>query len=250
MKDFRFIYVVTTSFFWGIVRIPFANHMIANKERYSIERRSRFAYKIMDFMKRRGHVNSDIFGYDNLPKDENYILYSNHQGKYDALGVLLGLKGKPCGMLWEQKSSDRLMARQICGLLDGEPIDLTNGRAMVTSIGNVVSRVRNGLCYLIFPEGGYKDNKNNLQEFKSGCFACSLQTKTPIVPVAIYDSYKGMNGNSLKHVVTQVHYLKSIAYDEYKDLNKKEICELVKSKIAEKLAQIEAGELFTPDFRI
>lgn len=44
-------------------------------------------------------------------------MYANHQGKYDALGIMLA-HPKPCAMLWEEKSADRLVARQVCGLVE------------------------------------------------------------------------------------------------------------------------------------
>ena len=52
------------------------------------------------------------------------------------------------------------------------------------------------------------------------------------------DSYKALNGNSLKKCTTQIHYLTPILYEEYKDLKKTEISELVKSRIQTKLDEI------------
>ena len=74
---------------------------------------------------------------------------------------------------------------------------------------------------------------NTLQEFKSGVFKCAFDAKVPVVPVALVDSYKAMDGNSLKKVTTQIHYLKPIPYDEYKDMKKTELAELVKARIQE-----------------
>ena len=114
------------------------------------------------------------------------------------------------------------MSRQVCGLIDAVVIDLDNNRDKVRAIMDVTRQVKSGRNFLIFPEGGYTDNKNELQEFQAGCFSCSLQTKTPIVPVALFDSYKSMNSNTFK---------------------KKEVAELVKNRIAERMAQIKAGEI-------
>ena len=61
--------------------------------------------------------------------------------------------------------------------------------------------------------------------------------KCPIVPIAIYDTYKVFNVNSLKKVTCEVHYLDPIYYDEYKELSKPEIAALIKSKIQAKLEE-------------
>lgn len=145
-------------------------------------------------------------------------------------------------MLWEKRQADRFLSRQVCGLINGVAIDLTDIRAKVRSIKEVSERVRSGQNFLIFPEGGYGDNHNELQDFFSGCFACSQASKGPIVPVVVYDSYKSMNSNTFEKVKTQVHYLTPIYYDEYKGMKKPEICELVKSRIAAKLEEIKDGE--------
>lgn len=169
-------------------------------------------------------------------------MHPNHQGKYDALGIILAQE-KPCGVLWGKKQAERLMSRQVCGLIDAVVIDLDNNRDKVRAIMDVTRQVKSGRNFLIFPEGGYTDNKNELQEFQAGCFSCSLQTKTPIVPIALFDSYKSMNSNTFERVDTQVHFLKPILYSEYGELKKKEVAKLVKSRIEERMAQIKAGEI-------
>ena len=105
-------------------------------------------------------------------------------------------------------------------------------------IKEIGEEVKNGRKYLIFPEGGYEYNRNTLQKFNAGCFRCSFDSKTPIVPVVLLDSWKAMNSNSLMPCVTQIHYLKPIEYDEYKDLNKTKLSDLVKERIQEKLDEL------------
>ncbi|MDY2888214.1 MAG: 1-acyl-sn-glycerol-3-phosphate acyltransferase, partial [Candidatus Caccosoma sp.] len=103
---------------------------------------------------------------------------------------------------------------------------------------DVANDIKNGKNYLIFPEGYYKDNKNTLQDFHSGCLNVVYQSKCPIVPICLYDTYKVYNVNSLKKVSCEVHYLKPIYYDEYCNLRKHELIKLVKSRIQEKIDEL------------
>ena len=48
-----------------------------------------------------------------------------------------------------------------------------------------------------------------------------------------------MNGNNLKPVTTQLHFLPAIYYEEYQGMNKKEIAQMVKQRIQAKLDEIE-----------
>lgn len=240
MLNLRFKWVVASSLFYVMWAAPKGTYMIKHPEKYTVRQRYNFGLHIVNHMKKRSRTTTDVYGLENLPKENGYILYSNHQGKYDALGILLALQ-EPCGVLWEKKSAERLVARQVCGLVGGVKIDLNDMREKAKAIKEVVDKVKAGMNFLIFPEGGYKDNRNTLQEFFSGCFTCSLATKGPIVPVAVYDSYKSMNSNTFEKVKTQVHFLPPLFYEEYRKMKKPELCELVKSRIQAKLNEIEGG---------
>lgn len=239
MKDLRFVRMVALSIpYSGLYAIPKAEYMIAHKEKYSREQRFLHACRIMEFMRKTSRTTTEVYGLENLPKEGNYIMYPNHQGKYDALSIMPQLPA-PCGVLWEEKKAGMIMASQVSRLVDAVPIDLTDMKAKALAISEVINQVKSGRNFLIFPEGGYADNKNTLQEFNAGCFSCSLRTKTAIVPVVLYDSYKAMNGNNLKPVTTQLHFLPAIYYEEYQGMNKKEIAQMVKQRIQAKLDEIE-----------
>lgn len=88
---------------------------------------------------------------------------------------------------------------------------------------------------IIFPEGGYEDNKNEVQDFLPGAFKCSVRSRTPIIPVVLEDSYKVFGINSLRRIRTEVHFLKPLYYEEYEKLNTTEIARLVRERISEVL---------------
>ena len=58
-----------------------------------------------------------------------------------------------------------------------------------------------------------------------------MKAKVPIIPVALIDSYRAFEEWSLKPVVTQVHFLKAIPYDEYKNMSTAEIASMVRDRI-------------------
>lgn len=238
--NLRFVKVVAGQTFLCLYAIPKAEYMVKHPEKYSYEQRFKLAHTIIDSMRRSSRTKTVSYGLENIPQDSNFVLYSNHQGKYDAIGILLGLN-RPCGVLWAKDTANKPLSGQVCKLLGCVVIDLHDMKDKVRSIKAMTEEIKKGRSYLIFPEGGYDiKNRNEMQEFQSGCFSVSLHTNTPIVPVAIYDSYKAMNSNSFKKVVSQVHYLKPILPEEYAGMKKNELSDLVRGRIAEKLAEIEA----------
>lgn len=238
-KKWRFYYVVASSPLYAAFMIPIANFMIKHPEKFSEEKRYNWAMKMVRHMAKKSKTKTDTFGYENLPEEGGYTLFSNHQGKYDALGIMISHK-KPLAMLWEEKSADRLMARQVRDLAKGKTIRMDDYKGQIKVLNEIANEVHDGRRFLIFPEGGYGNNRNFLQEFKSGCFMAALKSKMPIVPVAIYDSWRAMDTAMPGKVTTQVHYLDAIPYSEYASMKKKEICDLVKDRIEAKMSELRS----------
>lgn len=148
LLNLRFKWVVISSLFYVMYAVPKAEYMLRHPERYTDEEKFAFAMKIVGHMKKRARTETLVYGAENIPDDQGYIMYGNHQGKYDALGILLSLD-RPCGVLWEKKQASRFLSRQVCGLINGVAIDLTDIRAKVRSIKEVSDRVKDGQNFLI-----------------------------------------------------------------------------------------------------
>lgn len=243
ITDLRFGITVASLFFYIFCfAIHKTRYMARHIDRYSTQDLFDFGCDVMNTIRRHARTTTLAFGQENIPDDETVIFYSNHQGKYDALGILLSMGGKPSSVLWEKKKADRILAREMSFLCKAVLIDLETIKGKAQGIIDAIKLINEGNNMLIFPEGKTDPSKKNaLGEFQAGCFACSLKTKTTIVPVAIYDSYKAMNGNSLIHrVTTQVHFLEPIKYEEYCDMSKQEICDMVKKRIEDKMNTLES----------
>ena len=168
-KKLRFFYVVASSPLFAAFVIPIANYMLKHPEKFTDEQRYEWAMKMVRHMAKKSHTSTDTFGKENLPEEGGYTLYSNHQGKYDALGIMIAHE-KPLSMLWEEKSADRPMARQVRDLAKGKTIRFDDYKGQIRVLNEIAQEVSKGAKFLIFPEGGYANNRNFLQEFKSGCF--------------------------------------------------------------------------------
>ncbi len=226
----RLVYVCILSFPFIIYYLWKVWHMERHPAEYSEEACYRFARRMIAIMKRNGRIHTTVYGTENLPAEGGYIMYPNHQGKYDSLGIISSHQ-KPCTVMMDEKRSHLILADQFITLLQGCRIDKTSIKTQVTAIRQVINEVKAGRRYIIFPEGGYYKNKNNVQKFLPGAFKCAMLAKSPIIPVALIDSYKPFGINSLRPVTTQVHFLEPIYYEDYKDLTSKEIAELIRQQI-------------------
>lgn len=234
---FRFYFVIITGILLNLYYLPLMWYYGKHTEKYTEADRYTIGQKLVRLIKKRGGINTITTGTENLPKTGGYIMYSNHQGKYDSLGII-NSHLQPCTVIMDKSTGDELVPGLFVHLLHGKKLDKQDPRQQVEVINQVISEIKDGRRYLIFPEGGYTDNRNHLQEFHSGSFKIPLRTKCPIIPVAIYDSYKPFGENSIGRVTTQVHYLEPIYYDQYKKLKSKELADLVYSKIHKKMLEI------------
>ena len=208
-----------------------------NDSAYDEYQRYRIALFVVNTIKRCGFIKTKAYGMENLPADGGYIMYSNHQGKYDALGIM-GAHKEPCTVVMDEKRSRMIVADQFISILKGCRLNKDNMKAQMEGLIKVISEVKAGRRYIIFPEGGYDKNHNNVNEFLAGSFKCAMKAKCPIVPVAIIDSYIPFEFNSLKPVTTQVHFLKPMYFEEYRDMNSQQIAERVRTMIVEKIESI------------
>ena len=234
----RFVYTVATHLLPYLFSILKMRKMAAS-EAYTEEERYHYLQSVVKkIMWGKHFLRTNVYGAENLPVEGGYVMYPNHQGKYDAYGIV-GVHKKPCTAVMDKEKSYDLFIKQVIDLLKGKRLDKQDVRQAFTIINEITEEVKQGRRYIIFPEGEYDDEKKNtLWEFKAGCFKTSLKSKTPVVPVALVDSYKAWNSSQWGTVTTQVHFLEPILYEEYKDMKTQELAELVKSRIQTKLNEI------------
>ena len=205
--------------------IPKMRKWADHPEKYSEEERYKLVRHVIYLMKRSGKIKTVAYGEENLPKEGGYVMYPNHQGKYDALGIISTHK-EPCSLVMDEAKSHTILVSEFVDLLQGKRLRKDNVRQALKIITEVSEDVKNGKKYILFPEGGYEFNKS------------AIKAHVPIVPIALIDSYKVFNSFYLWPITTQVHYLKPIYYEEYKDMKSKEIAELVKQRIQDKISSI------------
>lgn len=193
-------------------------------------------YKLLQYIVKRSLLKGDIeieaYGTENIPKEDGFIFYPNHQGIFDGF-AMLHVCQKFFSPVIKQELLDYPVSKQIFMCLDSIPMDREDVKQSMAVMKEVEHRVRGGRNCLIFPEGTRSKNGNRLNEFKGGSFRPALKTKCPIVPVALIDSYKPFDQNEKGHICVQVHILKPIPYEEYGKLKSVELAALVKGQIEE-----------------
>jgi len=201
-------------------------------DRYSEEERYALLKDIVYHANHAGRVTIKPFGGHNIPKENGFIFYPNHQGLYDVLAVL-DVCPVPFSVVNKKEVANIPFLKQVFACMKAYSIDREDLKQSLQIILNITKDVKAGRNFLIFPEGTRSKQGNKLLDFKGGSFKSATKAKCPIVPVAIIDAYKAFDTSSIKRLTVQVHFLEPITYEEYKEMKTVEIAKMVKTRIEE-----------------
>lgn len=210
----------------------------AKSDKVSEEKKYGLIRRISDIGCKRGNVIVHGYGLDNLPEKSGYIMYPNHQGLFDVMGLAY-LNPTPFGVVIKKEAYQVPLLRQLIQTLGGLFMDRADVKQGLQIINEVAKQVKEGRNFLIFPEGTRSKNGNKLGEFKGGSFKAATKAKCPIVPIAIIDSYLPFDRNSINKVDVQLHFLPPIPYEEYQGMKTTEIANVVKSRIQQVISENE-----------
>lgn len=185
-----------------------------------------------------GNIKIEVHGQENVPKEDGFIYYPNHQGLFDVL-TFLHTSPKPFAFVIKKEAKDLILIKQVIAATGSLVMDREDLRQSMQVINQVAKEVQEGKNFLIFAEGHRSRNGNKLLDFKGGSFKAAQKAKCPIVPCALIDSFRPFDENSTRWVTVKLIYLPPMYYDEYKDMKSNEIAEEVKRRIEEAIAKYE-----------
>ena len=209
-------------------------HYAKNTDKYSREEMYRHIQYILQRAVKGGNIDLKVTGLENIPKENGFMLYSNHQGLFDVLAIAATCD-PPIGAVLKKELWDVPFLHQIALCTKSFAMDRENVRQSLTVIQNVTEEVKQGRNYLIFPEGTRSKLGNTMLEFHGGSFRCATKSQCPIVPIALIDCFKVLDQKGSKRVSVQIHYLEPILYEEYAGMKPAEVAALVKARIQAKI---------------
>ena len=199
-------------------------------QKYSRQQMWEHISYVMELAVQGGNVDLQVHGIENLPTQEGFMLYGNHQGMFDVMAIAATCP-IPLGAVYKKELKDVPFLKQVYACTDSYAMDREDVRQSLTVIQAVTRQVKQGRSYLIFPEGTRSRKGNQMSPFHAGSFRCALKARCPVVPVAFIDSFRVLDQKGSAPVKVQLHYLEPIPYEQYKDMKTGELAELVKSKI-------------------
>lgn len=213
-------------------------HYAKHTEEIPEDKKYALLKKITVHANKGGRVKIDVHGQENIPREENFVFFPNHQGLFDVLSIIEA-SDRPFSVVAKIEVKNIFFLKQVFAIMKAKFMDRDDVRQSLKVILSVTDEVKAGRNFLIFPEGTRSKNGNHPGDFKGGSFKCAMNAHCPIVPVAMLNSYQAFDTNSIHPVTVQVHFLEPLYYEDYKDMKSTEIAKIVRARIVER---IEAAE--------
>jgi 1-acyl-sn-glycerol-3-phosphate acyltransferase len=223
------LFIKAPIYFLGICRR-------GNRKRATFEEAYAYLHGFMKEVNHAGRVTIQVHGIENIPKENGFIFFPNHQGLFDVLAFFETCP-VPFSFVIKKEVSNVLLLKQVGKALDAIAIDRKDLRQSLEVINQMAERVKEGRNFLIFPEGTRSRQGNHLLEFKAGSFKSAVKAKCPIVPCALIDSFRPFDEPSARPVTVKQIYLTPMPYSEYANLKTVQIAAEVKRRIEEAIEQ-------------
>lgn len=162
-----------------------------------------------------------VTGLENLPEDNNFVVYSNHIEYSDPIFILQIYKNNPIGFVAKEPLFRFFGLRQLMYGIGCLPISKFADRSALKTILKTIDQVKGGQPMGIFPEGK-RTYSNDIIDFKPGAFRVAQKAKADISPVCLYNMHD-MAKKRFLPVKVYMHILPIYKYEEFKDLDSIEL---------------------------
>ncbi|MCF7923863.1 MAG: 1-acyl-sn-glycerol-3-phosphate acyltransferase [Candidatus Izimaplasma sp.] len=180
-------------------------------------------------------VKPIVKGLENIPKDNNFVVYANHIEYSDPFYLKQFYNDSPLSFVSKEPLYKYPILKTLLNSIGCIPIGKLADRKSLEAILQTIKVVKEGQPMGIFPEGK-RSYSNEMQPFKPGAFKVASKAKADISLVTLFDFHEAqVNKLRLRKTKIYLTILPLIKYEDYKDLDTVEISKLAYKKIDEEL---------------
>lgn len=133
-------------------------------------------------------LSVQTLGKENIPKDRQYLICSNHASHIDTLAILAVFPG-----FYRFLAKAELLKIPFLGMFFKTidiPVDRSTAAGGKKAFAQAESRVERGDAMVFYAEGGIRPGSPRLQPFKNGVFLLAMKYKVPILPVTLLKTWE------------------------------------------------------------
>ena len=205
-------------------------------ERYPLELRYKKVKKLIHKIDDCASTNLLVYGKENIDENTISCYYSNHYSAYDCI-LLVKTMNNPISFVVKKEIRKYFMFGRCVRAISGEFMDRDDLRQSLKVMQHVEEDLKNGIKnWAIYPEGTRNKNpENEIGDFHYGSFKAAMRAGVPIVPVAIYGTFRVLNESSKQKFPIQISYLKPLTPEDYKNMTSQEVAIKVREMIEQEV---------------
>lgn len=173
------------------------------------------------------NVKVKIRGKENIP-NETFVCYSNHKSDLDPILLYYALK-RVCSAVGKKDLFKYPVIKQCKPVFGCISLDRDNDREAARSIVETIRAIKQGMSYIIFPEGGIKTrDTEEMVNLRAGAYKLVTKSEALLLPVTIVGSSSLKKRKLLfRRVRVEIIIHKPISKEEYLQYNTSEIGQMV-----------------------
>lgn len=155
---------------------------LGTRKNFDLEKNYAFIKKVTKAANRAGRVTIESYGVENIPKENGFIFFPNHQGMFDAL-VFLESCPVPFSVVYKKEVSNVILLKQVFRALHAIAIDREDIKQSLQVINQMTEEVKQGRNFLIFPEGTRSRMEINCFHLREEHSKAQSEQSVPLYPV-------------------------------------------------------------------
>lgn len=185
------------------------------------------------------NVKVKVIGKEHIP-NETFVCYSNHKSDLDPVALYYALH-RICSAVGKKDLFKYPVIKQCKPTFGVISIDRENDRAAAKSIIEGVRSIREGMSYIIFPEGGIKTrDTEDMVNLRAGAYKLVTKSEALLLPATIIGSSNTFKRRTIfQRVKMTIIFHKPITPEEYGNYNTTEIGQMVMNLVHEDIEQYE-----------
>jgi 1-acyl-sn-glycerol-3-phosphate acyltransferase len=181
-----------------------------------------------------------VKGIENLPKNNNFVVFSNHIEASDPMYIKQIYRKFPLSFVSKEVLFKKFPIKNVLRGMGSIPISPRADKSAMNSILESIKLVESGQPMGIFPEGR-RTYSNDIIDFKPGAFKLPLKAKADIAPIAVYGMHDIYKKGRIFPIKVYITLLPMIPYEEYKDMDTLEIAKKVQNMVKSQMDLFSAS---------
>ena len=206
-------------------------------EKYPRAKRFARVRKIVSSISNALQVDITVFGIENLPMDRNFCMVCNHMSAFDPIPFMMN-NPNPMTFVGKKELLKAPFIPVAMKCIEGVYLDRENLRQSLKVMLQVEEDLKQGeKSWMIFPEGTrIRDQMLPVGEFHHGTFRPATKAKVPVVPAAIYGTFRVLKVHpQFKRYPVSISFLKPLMPEDYQAMTTADIALYAQKEIQKEI---------------